>query len=83
MGKEKCEGTLGNHMFIDTGNHAHTRTHTHTHTHTPAKLIGFVVNSLPIISILIRSTIEPFQSSKHLETMDPLSLASRLDGDLH
>ena len=77
MGKGKCEGTLGNHMFIDTGNHAHT--YTYMQAHTPAKLIGFVVNSLPIISILIRSTIEQFQSSKHLETMDPLSLASRLD----
>lgn len=77
MGKGKCERTLGSHMFIDTGNHEHT------HTHTPAKLIGFVVNSLPIISILIRSTIEQFQSSKHLETMDPLSLPSRQDGDLH
>ena len=77
MGKGKYEGTLGNHMFIDTGNHAHT--YTYMHAHTPAKLIGFVVNSLPIISILIRSTIEQFQSSEHLETMDPLSLASRLD----
>lgn len=45
--------------------------------------MGFAVNYFPVISVLTGSTIDQIESSKHLETMEQLQPASRIDGVLH